>query len=436
MRKSYNRPKNDQDFEKLCLRLLRAHWKCPELQQYATRGQAQHGVDIIDLSGQEPLRAAQCKSHEEGKMTTPDEVGDEVEKAKGFKPPLGRYAIMTTGKVGKEVHDLLLAINQEHVEKNLFIVEIFDWGYIEDLLDEHTGVCDWYESGPSAALTGRIESKVDYLLEEVKQLPAPGRGDDSQDKFHAEIDEARNYLAKHDYQIAKLLLQRIKVRSWGELNARHKFRVLTNLASVEMSADNLKGAAELYLEAKTHQPDDEMARTNEALDCLLLGQREQAFELAGDLREKFPRSERVLGIFIRSAPGSTALGSLEESVPQGLLEKDEVAAALTERALNSGEMQKAEQFARTATTANSRAFGPWLLLGNIILQSEMSESHERYGTEVLFCDTARLSESEDALSEALRLAKEECSTSGMVEALLNRRQTRIALQKDAEARED
>ncbi len=125
MRKSYNRPKNDQDFEKLCLRLLRAHWKCPELQQYATRGQAQHGVDIIDLSGQEPLRAAQCKSHEEGKMTTPDEVGDEGEKAKGFKPPLGRYAIMTTGKVGKEVHDLLLAINQEHVEKNLFIVEIF-----------------------------------------------------------------------------------------------------------------------------------------------------------------------------------------------------------------------------------------------------------------------------------------------------------------------
>ncbi len=203
-----------------------------------------------------------------------------------------------------------------------------------------------------------------------------------------------------------------------------------------MSADNLKGAAELYLEAKTHQPDDEMARTNEALGCLLLGQREQAFELAGDLREKFPRSERVLGIFIRSAPGSTALGSLEESVPQGLLEKDEVAAALTERALNSGEMQKAEQFARTATAANSRAFGPWLLLGNIILQSEMSESHERYGTEVLFCDTARLSESEDALSEALRLAKEECSTSGTVEALLNRRQTRIALQKDAEACED
>ena len=251
MRKSHNRPKNDQDFEKLCLRLLRAYWKCPELQQYATRGQAQHGVDILDLSGQEPLRAAQCKLHEEGKVTTQDEVKDEVEQAKGFKPPLDRYTIMTTGKVRKEVHDLLLAINQEHREKNLFIVEIFDWGHIEDLLDEYTDIRNWYENGPSAAAFGRIESKIDKLSEVAKQLSVPDRGDDSPDKFHAEIDEARDCLKKHEYQMAKRLLQRIKDRSWDQLNARHKFRVLTNLTAVEASADSLKGAAALYLEAKT-----------------------------------------------------------------------------------------------------------------------------------------------------------------------------------------
>ncbi len=433
MRKSHNRPKNDQDFEKLCLNLLRAYWKCPELQQYATRGQAQHGVDILDLSGQDPLRAAQCKLHEEGKVTTPAEVKGEIEKAKEFDPPLGRYVIMTTGKVRREVHNLLIAINREHREKKLFIVEVFDWDRIEDLLDEYTDVRDWYEGSPSAAAFG---SKFDQPSEEVKQLSAPDRGDDNQDRFHAEIDEARDYLEQHDYQMAKLLLQRIKVRNWDQLNARHKFRVLTNLASVEASADNLKRAAELYLEAKTHQPADEMARTNEALGYLMLGQRERAFELAGELREEFPRSERVLGIFIRSAPDSAALESLEESVPQELLGKDEVAAALTQRALDSGEMQKAEKFARAATVANSRASGLWLLLGNIILQSETSKSRERYGTEALFYDTARLREAEEAFGKALILAKEKRSTSGTVAALLNRRLTRIALRKDAEARED
>lgn len=436
MRKGHNRPKNDQDFERLCLKLLRAYWRCPELDLYATRGQAQHGVDIIDLSGRDPLRAAQCKLHEEGKVTTPDEVKGEIEKAKEFPFPLGRYVIMTTGKVRKEVHGLLVATNREHREKQLFIVEVFDWDRIEGLLDEYPDVRDWYEGSPSAAAFGRIESKIDKLSEVTEQLSAPSRGDDRQDKFHADIDEARDSLEKHNYQMAKLLLQRIKVRNWDELNARHKFRVFTHLASVEMSVDNLKGAAELYLEAKTHQPDDEVAQANEALGYFLLGQREHAFELAGKLREEFPRSERVLGIFIRSAPDSTALKSLEEAVPQELLEKDEVAAALAQRALDSGEMQRAEKFARAATAANSHASGIWLLLGNIILQSETSKSRERYGTEALFYDTARLREAEEAFGKALILAKEKRSTSGAVAALLNRRLTRIALRKDAEARED
>ncbi len=158
--------------------------------------------------------------------------------------------------------------------------------------------------------------------------------------------------------------------------------------------------------------------------------------LVSKLREEFPRSERVLGILIQSAPDSTSLESLEEAVPQDLLEKDEVAAALTERALDSGEMQKAEQFARTATAANSRVSRLWPLLGCIILQSEMSKSRERYGAEVLFFDTVRLSEAEEVFGEALRLAKEERSISGTVEALLHRRQTRIVLQKEAGARED
>ncbi len=437
MRKSHNRPRNEQDFERLCLRLLRAHWQCPELQLYASRGESQHGVDIIDESGGEPLRGAQCKLHEEGKATTRSEVKAEIEKAKEFIPPLDHYAIMTTGKVKVEVNDTIIQINKEHRKETLFIVEVFDWGRIEDLLDEYTNIRDWYEGDlPLAGAGPRIESKVDELLKVTKQISAPDGGGGNQDRFHAEIDEVRDLLEKHDYQIAKLLLQRIKVRSWDKLNARHKFRVLSNLASVEVSADNPAGAAELYLEAKQYQPADEIARTNEALAYLMLGRRERAFELADKLREEFPRAGRVLGIFIQSAPDSRPLESLEDSMPKDLLDKDEVATALTQRALDSGELQKAEQFVKAATVANTRAFGPWLLLGKILLQSEMSRSRERYGTEALFCDAARLREAEDALGEAFILANETHSTSGKVEALLNRRLARVLLGKEAEARSD
>ena len=436
MRMSHKRPRNEQDFEQLCLKLLRTYWKCPELRLYAARGEAQHGVDIVDLSGQEPLRAAQCKLHEEGKVTIRSEVKREIEKAKGFAPPLGRYVIMTTGKVKKEVHDLLIEINREHRKKKLFIVEVFDWGRIEELLDEYTNVGDRYEGHPPSPAVGRIESKIETLLQLTEQNSGLERADERRDGFHAEIDEARNSIDQHDYQIAKLLLQRIKLRSWDKLNARHKFRMLTNLASIEVSADNLNGAAALYFEAKKHQPDDEVARTNEAIGYWMLGRHERAFVVARKLREDFPRSERVLGIFIQSAPESMALQLLEGSVPEDLFHKDEVAIALAQRAEHSGDFQKAEEFIRAATNADSRASMTWLLLGGIIFQSEVSRSYESHGTEALFCDEDRLREAEDALGRALIRAKEERSTPATVEALLNRSQTRFVLKKDVEARED
>ncbi len=393
-------------------------------------------MDIVDLSGQEPLRAAQCKLHEEGKVTKRSEVKKEIEKALGFHPAIGRYVIMTTGKVRREVHDLQLEINRKHREKNLFIVEVLDWCSIEELLNEYTSVRDWYEGDPSVAAAKRVESKIDDLRELLEMSSGPGRGDDNQDRFHAMIDEARSYLDKHDYQIAKLLLKRIKVQCWDKLNARHKFRVLTNLAVVELSADNPKGAAELFLNAKKYQPADKTARTNEARSCLILGQRERAFELADKLKDEFPRSKQILGIFIQSAPDSMPLESFEESVPQDLLGEEEVAVALTYRALDSNELAKAETFIRSATGGNSHTSMTWLLLGRIILQSEISQNYQRHGTGALVCDQDRLHEAEDALGQALMWAGKERSTSATVEALLNRSRTRFLLDKNAEARKD
>ena len=74
---------------------------------------------------------------------------------------------------------------------------------------------------------GRIESKIETLLQRTEQNSGLERADERLHGFHADIDEARNCIDKHDYQIAELLLQRIKSRSWDKLNVRHKFRVLT-----------------------------------------------------------------------------------------------------------------------------------------------------------------------------------------------------------------
>src|SRR5262249_22316573 len=146
----------------LSVELLRAYWKCPQLQRYATRGQEQHGVDFIDLSGEEPLRGGQCKLHEEGKSITPSEIRGEVEKAEEFKPKLGVYAILTTAKAKKLAHDAVLQINKEHREKELFQVQLLDWARIEELLDQYPTIRDQFYSGglsPIVQVATRIEYK-------------------------------------------------------------------------------------------------------------------------------------------------------------------------------------------------------------------------------------------------------------------------------------
>lgn len=160
-------PENDADFELLGLALLKAYWSCPGLDLYARRGEEQFGVDIIDLSGVEPLSAGQCKLHEEWKSIPPAEIKAEVKKAKTFRPKLGRYAIFTTAKASRAAHDAVLKINQKHHKQGLFSVELITWGKIEALLDEHEEVRDQFDQTFGGHREREIAEKVSAIHEAV-----------------------------------------------------------------------------------------------------------------------------------------------------------------------------------------------------------------------------------------------------------------------------
>jgi hypothetical protein len=107
-------PANDDDFEQMCLELLRRHWSRPRLELFGKRGERQFGIDILDLGGETPLHAAQCKLKEEHKSLPPAEIHEEVDKAKAFVSPLGKYAILTTAKVSTQSQLTIREINQAH----------------------------------------------------------------------------------------------------------------------------------------------------------------------------------------------------------------------------------------------------------------------------------------------------------------------------------
>jgi len=108
----------------MCLELLRRHWSRPGLETFGKRGERQYGIDILDLSGETPVHAAQCKLKEEHKSLQPGEIQTEVDEAKKFPTPLGKYAILTTAKVSTQSQMKVRDINQTHKAQGLFEVEL------------------------------------------------------------------------------------------------------------------------------------------------------------------------------------------------------------------------------------------------------------------------------------------------------------------------
>jgi hypothetical protein len=81
----YPPPEDNVRFESFCVSLLRDYWPSSEPELYGRSGQSQDGVDIIDVSGVEPLRAAQCKWKSLGNILSADELRSEVTNALGFE---------------------------------------------------------------------------------------------------------------------------------------------------------------------------------------------------------------------------------------------------------------------------------------------------------------------------------------------------------------
>lgn len=164
---SYPIPANEADFEEFCLILLSRHWDCSDLERYARRGQSQDGLDIIDLSGRHPLRAAQCKRYDPLLPITVTTILKEVERAKGFTPKIDRFVIMASSKDDKEAQKAVLQINRDHRQQGLFTVQLLLWREIERLLRKYPEVArEVYGDSVPGSLVSRWKaniSQVSYL---------------------------------------------------------------------------------------------------------------------------------------------------------------------------------------------------------------------------------------------------------------------------------
>ena len=170
IRLNYPPPANEQDFEELCLQLLRVHCDRPQLEFYAHRGESQEGVDIFDPSGARPTIAAQCKLHNISKGLPPTDMRAEVQKAKAFRPELQHYIILTSAKRTATAHQAVISLNKEHRAQGIFTVELMTWERINELLQQYPSVADLFYNTLGGESVRRIEDELASLQRSMSML--------------------------------------------------------------------------------------------------------------------------------------------------------------------------------------------------------------------------------------------------------------------------
>src|SRR6266478_2764422 len=394
-------PKNDDDFEEMCLRLLRLYWSRPGLELFGKRGERQFGIDILDFGGETPIYAAQCKLKEEHKTLPPADIQKEVDEAKKFTPALGKYAILTTAKVSALAQRRVREINQSHKVLGLFEVEVLNWDRLCLLLQQYTDVQEHFYGEIALGQAKRIETQLVTIKDGLQSLTSRTEGDVAD----AEINEARDYIGKREFQFATFLLNRIQRNRGEKLTQRQKFRVLSNQGAALLGVGRLEEAAKFLLEALQWQPNDEQGKINEALAYFLVDDLPACHAKASLLRQEYPASPRLAALWVNSAPKEAPFSTLESGINSVLRSDAEVCVALARRALQEFDFENVFKYARAASTAAPTWSQPQLVLAQVNFGNAIRIQSGFPGTSGT--QEKSLLDAENASSKALDLAREE-----------------------------
>ena len=120
--------------------LFRELLRDPGTKRVGTRGQKQHGLDIIGLRDRDPnqIVGIQCKLKSGRSKLTKKEVRDEIKKALRYKPLLSEYFIVTTSKDDAVLLPIAQqAMQQQQTAGRLVHIEIWGWDTLQQQIDQH-----------------------------------------------------------------------------------------------------------------------------------------------------------------------------------------------------------------------------------------------------------------------------------------------------------
>ncbi len=332
----YPQPNDEISFELLGKRFLSRLWPDARLQRLGKRGERQFGIDVIDVSGIRPLRAAQFKHHESTKTMPFAELLAEVEEAKKYEHKLDQYCVLTTARKTEDLQTKLIKLNEEYRAQGLFVVTVLTWQDIEEQLDEwgedHRDQVLHGDTGRSApALTRIIGSAIQETLAEAG-LRTPV--DDELDRLKEQIDQ-------HFFLIARQRLDQMRQNDWGKLQPKQQFKLLSLMANTFIVEGEFERAGHLLVQASALILESEKAQVTSGLADELLGRQTEAHQKANTLRTQYPANSKAWALWIRTLPREASTVEPWAEVPEYHHKDVEVAAALAMSCLTSGYFERA-----------------------------------------------------------------------------------------------
>lgn len=241
----------------------------------------------------------------------------------------------------------------------------------------------------------RLEKRTAAIDASVNEIRM-GVMHNSTSDANSEIDAALEKLNAGAPDVAIHLLNELRKRRWDTLTPRERYRLLANMGKARERKGEFAKAAKLYVDAKLHQPLDEVARALEAVAYFLLEDRVKAYSLSEEIIAEYPNCSLAVAVRLRSAPLETAFFDLERSVPVALREELDILHALSARALASSDWESAERLIRTGIELHPQATELQEQLATLIVQVESSA---REGNKRI--NTTRIQEAVAAISEGI-----------------------------------
>lgn len=348
-------PKNEADFERMCVQVYGVVFKDPMPKTNGRNGQAQNGVDIFVKDPAIGRVGIQCKKYTLKPVKWKD-VTDEVDKADAGKVAIKKLILATTAVNDAVLLKQVQELSDEREANGFFPVEVEFWGDICNHIDRYPVLQDSYSPNSPGASFHRTDAKLSSLQEisietrdAVLSLGAlPGGRDDSANRLiTTQLDHINTLLKAGRYRDA---LDHLAVVGADMLpfDNHQKARWHLQMGLCQwLSRDDDKESAEHFLAAYALYPDDERMAAASVRGLMLKGELDSALQAAKSALERFPSSDQVWYAYsnVRLMRGESVRMT---DVPKYLAEEPDALQFVAQVELKEGNLDEAIRLSQLA----------------------------------------------------------------------------------------